>query len=481
MRIVGLCSPGLSLAPSSTQELSWSFASKTYRRSQRLPRLTQGPASLQSPGVFNSFNVIDPEAHKTKRKVVGQVINEGAMRRFEPQMLEQIDVFLKLLRSACDGPKPVNMSTQLDYLACDIVGLLSFGSRLRLQTNNENRFMMRGMYYGNYISNTRMQYFRLHQLRLAHVIRYLNGTFLERYKKFLEKVITRRVSDDKPSTHDLYAAAMQVNGEASDPTEGVRMSDIWSEAVVFFPAGAFSVSTAMSALLFYLARDKSRAARLQQEIRSTFKTAEEIKSGQKLSSCHYLRACIDEALRIAPPIPGTPWREVPPLCPEPLIVDGHVVPPGTQIGVNTYAIHHNEDYFPQPYSFVPERWLASETSEQQLKVMREAFTPFSVGTRACTGKAMAYLETSLVMAQTIWYFDFELPEGSLGKVGGGEPGNTNGRHLPNEYQIYDVLSAAHDGPRLLFRLRDGINDDLAIDGLSHERDGVVDSPEGDDW
>jgi cytochrome P450 len=192
---------------------------------------------VQSPGVFNSFNVIDPEAHKTKRKVVGQVINEGAMRRFEPQMLEQIDIFLKLIRSACDGPKPVNMSTQLDYLACDIVGLLSFGSRLRLQTNHENRFMMRGMYYGNYISNTRMQYFRLHQLRLAHVIRYLNGTFLERYKKFLERVITRRVSDDKPSTHDLYAAAMQVNGEASDPTEGVRMSDIWSEAIVFFPAG----------------------------------------------------------------------------------------------------------------------------------------------------------------------------------------------------------------------------------------------------
>lgn len=224
----------------------------------------------------------------------------------------------------------------------------------------------------------------------------------------------------------------------------------------------------MSALLFYLVRDRPRTKRLQQEIRSTFKTAEEIKSGQKLSSCHYLRACIDEALRIAPPIPGTPWREVPQSCPEPLIVDGHVVPPGTQIGVNTYAIHHNEDYFPQPYSFVPERWLASETSEQQLRVMREAFTPFSVGTRACTGKAMAYLETSLVVTKIIWYFDFQLPGGPLGKVGGGKPGNTNGRHLPDEYQIYDVLSAAHDGPHLLFRLRDGIDDDLAIDGLSGE-------------
>lgn len=230
--------------------------------------------------------------------------------------------------------------------------------------------------------------------------------------------------------------------------------------------GAFSVSTATSALFFYLSRDKVRTAKLQQEIRSKFKTQADIRSGQQLTSCHYLRACIDEALRIAPPIPGTLWREVDPAHGQPLVVDGHVIQPGTQIGVNTYAIHHNEEYFTNPYDFIPERWLASETPKQQLKVMRDGFAPFSIGSRGCTGKPMAYLETSLIMAKTIWCFDFELPEGLLGKVGGGRPGNNNGRHLPNEYQIYDVLSAAHDGPCLLFRPREGVEDELAIDGIS---------------
>ncbi|ETS86539.1 hypothetical protein PFICI_00367 [Pestalotiopsis fici W106-1] len=424
--------------------------------------------TVQSPGVCNSFNVIDPREHRAKRKILGQVINEGGMRIFEDTMIGQIDIFIKLIRSSCDGPEPVNLSTRLDYLTCDIVGLLSFGYHLRLQTNSDNRFMMRGMYYGNYFSNTRMQYYRLHQFRLGRIIQHLSKATLEKYKRLMEKMITERISNDNPLTHDLYAVASQANRDEETLGGNVRMSDIWSEAVVFFPAGAFSVSTATCALFFYLSRDKMRTAKLQKEIRSTFRNPAEIRSGQQLSSCHYLRACIDEALRIATPIPGTPWREVESTDSKPLIVDGHVVPAGTQIGVNAYAIHHTEEYFPNPYSFDPERWLASETPEQQLKAMREAFSPFSIGSRACTGKAMAYLETSLIMAKAIWHFDFELPAGPLGKVGGGQPGNSNGRHLPNEYQIHDVLSAAHDGPLLKFRLRGGIEDNLATDGLSFQ-------------
>lgn len=32
-------------------------------------------------------------------------------------------------------------------------------------------------------------------------------------------------------------------------------------------------------------------------------------AGPRLSSCRYLRSCIDEALRLTLPVPGTPWRE----------------------------------------------------------------------------------------------------------------------------------------------------------------------------
>lgn len=220
-------------------------------------------------------------------------------------------------------------------------------------------------------------------------------------------------------------------------------------------------------MFFYLAHNRDYYERLAAEIRTTFASSSEIRSGPQLSNCHYLRACIDETLRIAPPVPGTLWREL--ASDEthtPLIIDGHVVPPGTQVGVNIYALQHNEKYFPDPYRFRPERWLPSETPESQRQLMHEAFTPFSIGYRGCAGKAMAYLETSLVIAKTLWYFDFKLAPGKLGKVGGGTPGRTDGRGRPEEYQLYDVIAGEHDGPYLVFSPRGNACDDLKFDELT---------------
>lgn len=131
------------------------------------------------------------------------------------------------------------------------------------------------------------------------------------------------------------------------------------------------------------------------------------------------------------------------------MVDGYVIPPGTQVGVNLYSLHHNEDYFPEPFIFRPERWLVDDVDE--LRAMHSAFEAFSAGPRGCAGKPMAYLESSLVVAKTLWYFDFENAAGDM--TGAGIPGRTDGRGRPEEYQIRDVFSAAHDGPNLVFRPR----------------------------
>lgn len=56
---------------------------------------------------------------------------------------------------------------------------------------------------------------------------------------------------------------------------------------------------------------------------------------------------------MSPPSPGTLWRH---LAPEeeghgPLVVDGHIIPNGTKVGVNTYSLHHNE-VSSTPYSMI---------------------------------------------------------------------------------------------------------------------------------
>lgn len=239
--------------------------------------------------------------------------------------------------------------------------------------------------------------------------------------------------------------------------------------------GGSTTATAMSGTFFYLSRNPNAYARLAAEVRSTFASAQDIRQGPKLNGCKYLRAVIDETMRLSPSTLLPAWRQQDPASVQAgdvLIVDGHIVPPGTQIAVSQYCLQHNEAYFPDPFQFDPERWLEEEEEEadqennkhtrsssspsssaEQRTAMRRAFAPFSIGDRGCAGKAMAWLEMRLAVAKTLWYFDFAWAPGAAGELGGGWPGRTDGRGRRDEFQLYDGVVVDHSGPNLVFTPR----------------------------
>lgn len=271
-----------------------------------------------------------------------------------------------------------------------------------------------------------------------------------RYLKIVTSMIDSRVNLEKDARHDLYSFAIDHMGVGG----GLGDSELWAEAFFFVIAGGTTPATTISAMFWYISHYPECYKKLAEEIRSIFESSEEIKAGEKLRRCEYLRACINETLRIATPNTGILWREQMATDENgkkfdtPLVVDGHIIPEGTHVGVNFYALHHNEEYFQDYFVFKPERWLEPESERNAL--MRKAFTPFALGSRSCSGRAVAYLEISVAMAKTFWHFDFKTAPGELGKVGGGEEGRTDGRGRPDEYQQYDTFSSVHDGPYLVF-------------------------------
>ncbi|RYO97220.1 hypothetical protein DL764_007361 [Monosporascus ibericus] len=150
---------------------------------------------------------------------------------------------------------------------------------------------------------------------------------------------------------------------------------------------------------------------------------------------------------MSPPVTGTLWREqLPQDGNAPWAVDGHVIPRDVLVAVNIYSIHHNEEYFPDPFRYNLERWLHSDdTGSATAAANKAAFVSSSLGARACAGKAMAYLEISLTMAKTLWYFDFE-PANRSGA--GGEEVNDMGGFL-----LHDIFTSSHDGQYRTFRQR----------------------------
>lgn len=220
-------------------------------------------------------------------------------------------------------------------------------------------------------------------------------------------------------------------------------------------------------MFFYLSRYPSVYLRLASEIRRTFSSGRDIEVGVLLSKCKYLRAVIDESMRMSPPFLGTFWREPYDSFKDLFIVDGQIIPRGTMVGVNPYCIMHNEEYFPRPHFFDPERWLEPDEDKpedpygkERRTMMRAGFAPFALGETGCLGKAMAYHEISLVIAKTLWYFDFHRAPGEAGRLGEGVPGSTDGRHLKGEYQLYDLSVADHHGPLLQFIPRGDLGDEL---------------------
>ena len=176
--------------------------------------------------------------------------------------------------------------------------------------------------------------------------------------------------------------------------------------------GSHSTATTLSATLFYLLHSPLALEKLRLEILSVFRKAEDIHIGTGLSSCRYLRACLDEAMRMTPPIGGILPRE---FLRGGIVVDGEFFPQGTDIGVPCYACHHNERYFPEAFDFKPERWLTNDTegsSEESILLAQAAFCPFSLEPRGCSGKDLAYAEMMITLANLVMRFDM-----SLGRVG----------------------------------------------------------------
>lgn len=155
---------------------------------------------------------------------------------------------------------------------------------------------------------------------------------------------------------------------------------------------------------------------------------------------------------MSPPVGGLMAREV---LSGGIEVDGHFFEKDTEVGVPHYAIHHEESYYPEPFRYMPERWLVKgehdDRGTEQLALAQSAFCPFSIGPRGCVGKIMAYQEMMTVLARVLWEYDLRLEPGS--ELGGGDEKGVDGRQRRGEYQLYDTFASRCVGPMMEVRPR----------------------------
>ena len=78
------------------------------------------------------------------------------------------------------------------------------------------------------------------------------------------------------------------------------------------------------------------------------------------SKLKYLEACIKEGLRLYPSVPAV-QRTIS----EDVELDGYQIPTGASINLSFYALHRNEDLYPEAMKFKPERFLLQDADNHR--------------------------------------------------------------------------------------------------------------------
>jgi cytochrome P450 len=99
----------------------------------------------------------------------------------------------------------------------------------------------------------------------------------------------------------------------------------------------------------------------------------------------YMDAVVKETLRLCPPVPVVVRRLL-----EPMELGGYELPAGTTVAPCVYLIHRNEEIYPNPRHFLPERFLERAPGTY-------TWIPFGGGTRRCLAASYAELEMKRVL------------------------------------------------------------------------------------
>lgn len=121
-----------------------------------------------------------------------------------------------------------------------------------------------------------------------------------------------------------------------------------------------------------------------------------------------LDCCINEALRLFPPLLGNLRRIVPP---EGKLICGKWVPGGTLVAVDVFSANTSSHNFFLPNRYIPDRWLPGDKKQECFNNDKlDAVQTFSFGPRNCIGRNLAMMEIKLILVRLLWQLDIEFEE-----------------------------------------------------------------------
>lgn len=225
----------------------------------------------------------------------------------------------------------------------------------------------------------------------THLTRQFDRSVAKLDEVVYDLIRTRRESGEEGD--DLLWRLLVANDEAGN---GMTDQQLRDEAITMFLAGHETTALAVTYAWYLLSLNPDVARRLFDEIDEVL--GDRPATADDVMRLPYLKAVVQEAMRMYSPawiIGREPVEDVE--------IGPYLVPKGTQVLMPQCVMHYDENWFPDPQAFEPERWLAGLEKE----LPRFAYFPFGGGPRVCIGNHFAMMEAMLLIATMAQRFDLE--------------------------------------------------------------------------
>ncbi|MEL7124942.1 MAG: cytochrome P450 [Pseudomonadota bacterium] len=210
-------------------------------------------------------------------------------------------------------------------------------------------------------------------------------------RRLADRAIDARRQEGPRDTPDLLDLLMA----GADPETGQRMStaELRDNLLTFIVAGHETTALSLSWALYLVAFDQEVQDRARAEAQEALQ-GRAAEAGD-LPNLPYIRAILDEALRLYPPA-GMVSRTA---MANDMLGDTEILS-GDTVMIPIYALHRSHLLWDDPDAFDPDRFL------DRRAIQRFAYLPFGDGPRICIGASFALQEAVLILATLLSRFRF---------------------------------------------------------------------------
>ncbi|KAI5867891.1 cytochrome P450 [Durotheca rogersii] len=352
--------------------------------------------------------------HFRFRRAMLPAFSDKALTQQEPLIRVYVDLLIERLREVAKTGRSTDMVRWYNFTTFDLIGDLAFGTSLNgLEQGKSNAWLdniwklMRFMPVLVLMGVSPILGLII-KLTAGSKMRDSQANHIALVDQLVQSRLYHRKQADRGDFMDYF---LRSRGQA----HGLTDTELTANSDLLMIAGSETTATLLSGVMYWMLKSPHALRRATEEVRDAFGSDEVITLNEARAKLPYMIACLEEALRLFPPVPLALSRSVP--DGPPVQIAGYTIPPKTTVGVHHLSAYYSEINFHRAREFVPERWLPESVTNPASPFYhdrRDIHRPFSFGPRDCIGRNLAYHEVRLIMARVLWNFDLTLDAKSDG-------------------------------------------------------------------